>query len=90
MKEFVAIIFCISLFAQCKPAKEQPYVLLAEFPPFIIKNAQEAEIKQISVYLKRNNTVIDTGKFFLYAISGNNVDVQFKLNKTDRLYRLFC
>jgi len=87
MKELVAITFCLFLFAQCNPAKEQPYVLLAEFPPIIIKNAQEAEIKQISIYLKRNNTVIDTGKLFLYSISGNNIDVQFKLNKTDTLYR---
>lgn len=77
---------CVLLLVQCKPVKDQNYVLSTEFPPIVIMNAQEMEIKQTPIYLKRNNITIDTGRLDLYSTSGNNIDVQIKLNKTDSLY----
>lgn len=81
-----AIGSCLLLFVQCNAVKDQDYVLLAEFPPIVIMNAEEAEIKQTAVYLKRNDVTIDSGIFYLYSQRGNNADVQFNLNKTDTLY----
>lgn len=80
------IVFCIFLFAQCNPAKNQNFVLSNEFPPIVIMNVKETEMNQIPIYLIRNNITIDTGRLHLYSVGERNVDVQINLNKKDSLY----
>lgn len=77
---------CMLLLVQCKPIKDQNYVLSTEFPPIVIMNALETEIKQTSIYLERNHVTIDSGRLDIYSTSGSNIDVQIKLNKTNSLY----
>ncbi|SHF13276.1 hypothetical protein [Pedobacter caeni] len=77
---------CMLLLVQCKTVKDQNWVFSTEFPPIVIMNARETEIKQTPIYLKRNNVTIDTGRLDLYSTSGNKIDVQIHLNKKDSLY----
>lgn len=85
LKNSITVIFML-LLVQCKPVKDQNWVLSTEFPPIVIMNAEETEIEQTLIYLKRNNVTIDTGRLDLYSTSGNKIDVQINLNKKDSLY----
>lgn len=74
------------LFFQCGSDKNKNYVLLKEFPPITVIGANEMDIKQSTLYLKRNNDTIGTGNFNFYSKSGNKIDVQIGINKKDSLY----
>ncbi|MCU7615565.1 hypothetical protein NZ698_00015 [Chryseobacterium sp. PBS4-4] len=85
LKNSIATISML-LFLQCDSVKDQDYVLSDEFPPIVIMNATDSEIKQSILYLKRKNATVDTGQFRIYSKSENKVDVQIALSKKDSLF----
>ena len=81
-------IFAMSLllFLQCDSKKNLDFILLDEFPPIVIMNATDSEIRQSILFLKRKNVTVDKGRFMFYSKSENKIDVQIVLVKKDSLF----
>ncbi|AZI31705.1 hypothetical protein [Kaistella carnis] len=84
LKNKVLLLSAI-LLLNCAPGKESKYVLLNDFPPIVIINGDESDIKESNIYLLRDNDTIDKGHFKVYSKSDNKIDLKIGLDRRDSL-----
>lgn len=84
LKNKVLLLSAIFLLS-CRQGKESKYVFLKDFPPIVIINGDESQMKESTLYLLRDNDTIDKGHFKFYSKSGNRIDVKIRLDRRDSL-----